>query len=118
MPIIKSLMWGKESCEQDEWKDSNFDFIVASDVVYIPETFSLLVETFQHFHRSNPELIIFLAYKKRYAREQKFFTLLRNAGFKKRDLMLYDNPAFFSQMSRNKLGYDSSFHFFKIWKEE
>ena len=69
---LKSLLWGKESC--DQFGDKPYDVILGSDIIYQAEAAVLLLETLHHF--SSQSTLILIAYKKRGLGEDIFFEKL------------------------------------------
>jgi hypothetical protein len=75
---IKALEWGNFENVQDVLQGGPFDTIIASDVLYQPLSFPSLVQTIDWLSRDNPNIQIFLGYKRRgmdHKTEQTFFEI-------------------------------------------
>ena len=55
-----------------------FDFVLAADVIYIEDTFPLLLKSLVDL--SDSETVILISCKRRYERDDHFFDLLRESG--------------------------------------
>jgi predicted nicotinamide N-methyase len=80
----RNLLGKNITVAQFEWgKDPShlkppFDVILAADVIYIEDTFPLLLQSLVNL--SNRETVILLSCKRRYERDDRFFDLLRESG--------------------------------------
>lgn len=68
---VAELEWGQGVSRFDP----PFDFIIGADIVYIEETFSLLVRTIEEL--SDDKTVILLSCRLRYKRDEDFFEMLR-----------------------------------------
>ena len=58
--------------------DPPFDVVLAADVIYIEDTFPLLLKSLADL--SDRETVILISCKRRYERDDRFFDLLRDSG--------------------------------------
>lgn len=79
-----NLLHGNVSVAQFEWGEDPsrfkppFDLVLAADVIYIEDTFPLLIKSLAEL--SNRETVILISCKRRYERDDRFFELLRDSG--------------------------------------
>ena len=79
-----NLHHGNVTVAQFEWGenptrfDPPFDVVLAADVIYIEDTFPLLLKSLADL--SDRETVILISCKRRYERDDRFFDLLRDSG--------------------------------------
>jgi len=73
IPSVRKLEWGNNSQVELLAESGPFDYILCSDVIYAPDCFAPLLDTLRLLCTSNITTIL-LAYKKRYDREEQFFS--------------------------------------------
>lgn len=71
---VAQFEWGKDASHLKP----PFDIVLAADVIYIKETFPLLLQSLVDL--SNHETVILLSCKRRYERDDRFFDLLHESG--------------------------------------
>ena len=71
---VAQFEWGKDPSHLRP----PFDVVLAADVIYIEETFPLLLQSLVDL--SDRETVILLSCKRRYERDDRFFDLLRESG--------------------------------------
>lgn len=108
---IEELFWGEFG---ERWQNERVDVLVASDVIYETKSHSALLATFAHFWRINPNIVIVLAHRRRYAHEAAFFEALARAGFKKRDIL----GSVLTKQQRSYYDIDDEYHLFQIWRDD
>lgn len=57
----------------DDLSDVKFDLVLVSDCIYNPDSSVLLVETLKSLVQCNPDLLIFVAFKRRHDADDMFF---------------------------------------------
>jgi hypothetical protein len=107
---IEELFWGEFG---ERWRSERVDVLVASDVIYETKSHAALLATFAHFWRINPNIVIVLAHRRRYAHEAAFFEALARAGFKKRDIL----GNVLTKQQRSYYDIDDEYHLFQIWRD-
>ena len=71
---VAQFEWGKDP---SHFKPP-FDIVLAADVIYIEDTFPLLLQSLADL--SDHETVILISCKRRYERDDRFFDLLRKSG--------------------------------------
>lgn len=71
---VAQFEWGKDPSHLKP----PFDIVLAADVIYIEDTFPLLLQSL--IDLSNRETVILISCKRRYERDDRFFDLLREGG--------------------------------------
>ena len=66
----QALGWG---AGLDDLEDTKFDLVLVSDCIYNPDSSVLLVETLRELSNHNPDLLIFVAFKRRHDADDVFF---------------------------------------------
>ena len=81
---LHNLLGRDISVAQYEWGtdpshfNPPFDFVLAADVIYIEETFPLLLKSLVDL--SDCKTVILISCKRRYERDDRFFDLLQESG--------------------------------------
>lgn len=70
------LAWGEGLGDLDTTK---YDLVLVSDCIYNPDSSVLLVETLQGVSHLNPNLLIFVAFKRRHEADDIFFETMRQS---------------------------------------
>ena len=71
---VSKLEWGSNISDYEP----PFDVILAADVIYIEETYPLLIKTLTEL--SSTDTVIYFSCKRRYDRDDRFFKLLHETG--------------------------------------
>lgn len=107
---IAELWWGEFG---ERFARERVDVLMASDIIYETKSHDALLATLVHFGRLNPQLVVILAHRRRYAHEDQFFASLERAGFKKRDILRRVT----TPQQRQRYDLDSEYYLYQIWQE-
>lgn len=72
------LGWGSSL---GDLSSSKFDLVLVSDCIYNPDSSILLVETLELVSKLNPNVLIFVGYKRRHDADDTFFQRMQDARF-------------------------------------
>jgi len=64
----------------DDLADIRFDLILVSDCIYNPDSSVLLVETLKQLSLRNPDLLVYVALKRRHDADEVFFEHMQKSG--------------------------------------
>ena len=70
---VQELEWGSELGD----KFTDIQVILGADIVYIEETFHLLLKTLREITRRNKDCVVLLSSKIRYERDERFYEMMR-----------------------------------------
>ncbi len=107
---IAELWWGEFG---ERFAHERVDVLMASDIIYETKSHAALLATLVHFWRLNPQLLVVLAHRRRYAHEDAFFASLASAGFKKRDILRRVT----TPQQRQRYDLDSEYYLYQIWHD-
>ncbi|KAF7658390.1 hypothetical protein LDENG_00013820 [Lucifuga dentata] len=89
--FVSELTWGKDL---DRFPAGGFDLVLGADIVYLEETFVLLLQTMEHL--CSDATVLLLACKIRYERDTNFLSMLKQRFTveevyyeKQRDIYIY-----------------------------
>lgn len=71
------LQWGEGI---NGFKDAKFDLVLVSDCIYNPDSSVLLAQTLKDVTNHNPNIVIFVAFKRRHNADEVFFEHVANTS--------------------------------------